>query len=168
LEAQEKWQQATEVYQQLLATDSSLTDIRVKQIPARVRADLEQRIEKVLRDPLALSASSQFRRGQKVLEDATGIPNPGPRLKRQIAEMQRVLKASQTPVEVVLTSDSNTYVTLFRVAKLGVFDKTAVSLKPGRYIVAGTRIGFRDVRIEFTVTGEQFDQPIAISCSEAI
>ena len=168
LEAQEKWQQATEVYQQLLATDSSLTDIRVKQIPARVRADLDQRIEKVLRDPLALSASSQFRRGQKVLEDATGIPNPGPRLKQQIAEMQRVLKASQTPVEVVLTSDSNTYVTLFRVAKLGVFDKTAVSLKPGRYIVAGTRIGFRDVRIEFTVTGEQFDQPIAISCSEAI
>ena len=82
--------------------------------------------------------------------------------------MQRVLKASQTPVEVVLTSDSNTYVTLFRVAKLGVFDKTAVSLKPGRYIVAGTRMGFRDVRIEFTVTGEEFDQPIAVSCNEAI
>ena len=168
LEADEKWQQATEVYQQLLATDGSLTDIRVKQIPARVRADLDQRIEKVLSDPLALSAGNQFRRGQKVLEDASGIANPGPRLKRQIAEMQRVLKASQTPVEVVLTSDSNTYVTLFRVAKLGVFDKTAVSLKPGRYIVAGTRMGFRDVRIEFTVTGEEFDQPIAVSCNEAI
>jgi tetratricopeptide (TPR) repeat protein len=168
LEAEEQWQQATEVYQQLLATDGSLTDIRVKQIPARVRADLDQRIEKVLSDPLALSASRQFRRGQKVLEDAAGIANPGPRLKRQVAEMQRVLKASQTPVDVVLTSDSNTYVTLFRVAKLGVFDKTAVSLKPGRYIVAGTRMGFRDVRIEFTVTGEQFDQPIAISCNEAI
>lgn len=168
LEAEEKWQQASEVYQQLLATDNSLTDIRVKQIPARVRADLDQRIEKLLSDPLTLSASRQFRRGQKVLEDATGITNPGPRLKRQVAEIQRVLKASQTPVDVVLTSDSNTYVTLFRVAKLGVFDKTAVSLKPGRYIVAGTRMGFRDVRIEFTVTGERFDRPIAISCNEAI
>jgi len=68
----------------------------------------------------------------------------------------------------VLTSDSNTDVTLFKVAKLGAFDKTAVSLKPGRYIVAGTRIGFRDVRIEFTVTESGLETPIAISCSEAI
>ena len=133
-----------------------------------MRADLDQRIEKVLSDPLALSANSQFRRGQKVLDDASGIAKPGPRLKRQISDMQRVLKASQTPVQVVLTSDSNTYVTLFKVAKLGVFEKTAVALKPGRYIVAGTRMGFRDVRIEFTVTGEEFGQPIAITCNEAI
>ena len=68
----------------------------------------------------------------------------------------------------MLTSDSTTDVTLFRVAKLGVFDKTAVSLKPGRYIVAGTRMGFRDVRVEFTVTGQGLDQPISISCNEAI
>jgi tetratricopeptide (TPR) repeat protein len=168
LETEEKWQQATQIYQQLLTTDGSLTDIRVKQIPAKVRADLDQRIEKVLNDPLALSANSQFRRGQKVLDDASGIAKPGPRLKRQISDMQRVLKASQTPVQVVLTSDSNTYVTLFKVAKLGVFEKTAVALKPGRYIVAGTRMGFRDVRIEFTVTGEEFGQPIAITCNEAI
>ena len=168
LEAEEKWQQATQVYKQLLDTDASLTDIRVKQIPAKVRADLDQRIEKVLSDPLALSASSQFRRGEKVLEDARGIARPGPKLKAQIADMQRVLKASQTPVQVVLTSDSNTYVTLFKIAKLGVFEKTAVSLKPGRYIVAGSRMGYRDVRIEFTVTGQGFDQPIAISCNESI
>ena len=133
-----------------------------------MRADLDQRIDKVLSDPLALSASSQFRRGEKVLEDARGIARPGPKLKAQIAEMQRVLKASQTPVQVVLTSDSNTYVTLFKIAKLGVFEKTAVSLKPGRYIVAGSRMGYRDVRIEFTVTGQGFDQPIAISCNESI
>ena len=168
LEAQEKWQQAAEVYKQLLATDGTLTDIRIKQIPVEVRADLDKRIKKALSDPLALSAISQFRRGQKVLLDATGIRNKGPVLKQQIAELQKVLKASQTPIEVVLTSDSNTDVTLFRVAKLGAFDKTAVSLKPGRYIVAGTRMGFRDVRVEFTVTDQGFDQPISISCNEAI
>jgi hypothetical protein len=168
LEAQEKWQQAAEVYKELLATDGTLTDIRIKQIPVEVRADLDKRIKKALSDPLALSAISQFRRGQKVLLDATGIRNKGPVLKQQIAELQKVLKASQTPIQVVLTSDSNTDVTLFRVAKLGAFDKTAVSLKPGRYIVAGTRMGFRDVRVEFTVTDQGFDQPISISCNEAI
>jgi hypothetical protein len=167
-EAQEEWQQALEVYKQLLATDGTLTDVRVKQIPVNVRADLDKRIKKTLSDPLALSAISQFRRGQKVLQDASGIRNPGPVLQQQVSTLRKVLKASQTPIQVMLTSDSTTDVTLFRVAKLGVFDKTAVSLKPGRYIVAGTRMGFRDVRVEFTVTGQGLDQPISISCNEAI
>ncbi len=119
-------------------------------------------------DPLALSAISQFRRGQKVLQDASGIRNPGPVLQQQVSTLRNVLKASQTPIQVMLTSDSTTDVTLFRVAKLGVFDKTAVSLKPGRYIVAGTRMGFRDVRVEFTVTDQGLDEPIRVSCNEAI
>jgi len=59
-------------------------------------------------------------------------------------------------------------VTLFKVARLGTFEQTSVSLKPGRYIAAGTRSGYRDVRIEFTVTDKGFDSPISISCSEAI
>ena len=168
LEAQEKWQQAMEVYKKVLATDGTLTDVRVKQIPVSVRADLDNRIKKALSDPLALSAISQFRRGQKVLQDASGIRNPGPVLQQQISELRKALKASQTPIQVVLTSNSNTDVTLFRVAKLGAFDKTAVSLKPGRYIVAGTRMGFRDVRVEFTVTDQGLDEPIRVSCNEAI
>jgi hypothetical protein len=168
LERREQWQQALIIYQQLLETDATLTDIRVKQIPVGVRADLDKKINKVLSDPLALSAVSQYRHGQKVLQDASGIANPGPLLSEQIAQLRAALKSSQTPIEVVLTSDSITDVTLFRVAKLGAFDKTAVSLKPGRYIVAGSRVGYRDVRIEFTVTGEGFDTPIAISCTEAI
>jgi tetratricopeptide (TPR) repeat protein len=168
LEAEEKWQQALEVYEELLATDNSLTDVKVKQIPVSVRADLDRRIKKALSDPLALSAINEYRRGQKVLQDASGIRNPGPVLQQQMRALGEVLKASQTPIQVVLTSDSNTDVTLFRVAKLGSFDKTAVSLKPGRYIVAGTRMGFRDVRVEFTVTDRGLDEPISVSCNEAI
>jgi tetratricopeptide (TPR) repeat protein len=167
-EQQERWQKALEIYQQLLATDATLTDIKVKLIPVSVRADLDTRITKVLSDPLALSAISHYRHGQKVLQDATGIANPGPLLSQQITQLNHALKASQTPIEVTLVSDSNTDVTLFKVARLGSFDKTAVSLKPGRYIVAGSRMGYRDVRIEFTLTDQGLDEPIAVSCTELI
>jgi len=167
-EQQERWQKALEIYQQLLATDATLTDIKVKLIPVSVRADLDTRITKVLSDPLALSAISHYRHGQKVLQDATGIANPGPLLSQQITRLNQALKTSQTPIEVTLVSDSNTDVTLFKVARLGSFDKTAVSLKPGRYIVAGSRMGYRDVRIEFTLTDQGLDEPIAVSCTELI
>lgn len=167
-EKQEKWQQAKSVYQKLLLADASLTDVRVKQIPVNVRADLDQRLKAVIEDPLALAASSQLRKAQKALQDASGIASPGPVLKSQISALKQIIKASQTPVEVALISDSITNVTLFRVARLGTFEQTSVSLKPGRYIAAGTRTGYRDVRIEFTVTDKGFDSPISISCNEAI
>ena len=102
------------------------------------------------------------------MRDASGIATPGPLLSNQIKTLKQIIKASQTPVEVTLASDSNTNVTLFRVARLGSFERTSVSLKPGRYIAAGTRSGYRDVRIEFTLTDKGLDSPITISCNEAI
>lgn len=167
-EKQEKWQQAKSIYEKLLLTDGTLTEVKVKQIPVNVRADLDSRLQSAIENPLALAASSQFRKAQKALQDATGIANPGPLLASQISTLRKIIKASQIPVEVALSSDSNTNVILFRVARLGTFDKTSVSLKPGRYIAAGTRTGYRDVRVEFTVTDKGFDTPISISCNEAI
>ena len=166
--AREKWQQASAIYEELLQTDSTLTDARVRQIPVAVRADLDKRIENILEDPLSLAASAVYQRAKVTLQDASGIANPGPLLQSQIAQLEKILKTSQTPVEVTLVSDSNTDVILFRVARLGSFERTSVSLKPGRYLAAGTRAGYRDVQVEFTVTDKGFDTPIIISCNEAI
>ena len=43
-----------------------------------------------------------------------------------------------------------------------------MKLRPGKYVVAGTRSGYRDVRVEFTVTGEPLDKPIVVRCQEPI
>ena len=166
--AQEMWQQASEIYKELLQTDSTLTDARVRQIPVTVRAELNRRIVEIIEDPLSLAANGVYQRAKVTLQDASGIANPGPLLREQIAALEKILKASQTPVEVALKSDSNTDVTLFRVARLGSFEQISISLKPGHYIAAGTRTGYRDVQVEFTVTEKGFDSPIIISCNEAI
>ena len=168
LEDAEKWSEAEAVYRELLATDPTLSDIKVRQLPVAVRADLDQKIRRTLDDPLALYAPKNYQRGQSLLQDAEGIPNPVPVLRDQIARLKHHLAASQTPIEVQLVSDQFTEVTLFRVAKLGQFDRTSVALKPGRYIIAGTRAGYRDVRIEFTLTDSGLKTPIEVICSDLI
>ncbi len=65
-------------------------------------------------------------------------------------------------------SDNQTHVILFRVAELGRFEQVSVKLRPGKYIAAGTRSGYRDVRIEFTVTGERQEEAIVVRCEEPI
>jgi tetratricopeptide (TPR) repeat protein len=167
-EATEDWSLAVSVYESLLEQDPTLTDIRVKLIPAKVRSGLDQRLEEFNEDPLRLSQQSIYRQAQVALNDAMGIPNPGPRLSGQVEELNVLLKRALTSVDVVFKSDSQTVVTLFRVAQLGQFEQTSLTLKPGKYIAGGTRQGFRDVRIEFTITGEPLDGPVVVKCEESI
>ncbi len=122
----------------------------------------------VFDDPLKLSTASVFRTAQATLNDALGIANPGDKLRAQIAKLENLLDLALLPVKVVFQSDNLTNVTLFRVAEMGRFEQRSLKLKPGRYIAGGTRAGFRDVRIEFTVTGKQVVEPVVVRCVEPI
>ena len=168
LEAKEQWAEALAIYESLLAQDPSLTDAKVRLIPARVRTDLDRRLTGYIGEPLRLSGEADYRAAQSALQDARGIPNPGQRLSGQIAELDSLLKLANSPVDVVFRSDNQTHVVLFRVADLGRFDQVSVKLRPGRYVAAGTRSGYRDVRIEFTVTGEAMEEPVVVRCEEPI
>jgi len=168
LEAGERWAEALSVYEALLAEDPSLTEAKVRLIPSKVRADLDQRLSTYIDEPLLLSSESGYRAGQVALEDARGIPDPGERLRAQIDRLDTLIRRANSPVDVVFRSDNQTHVIVFRVADLGQFEQTSVRLRPGRYVAAGTRQGFRDVRVEFTVTGEPMQAPVVVRCEEPV
>ena len=167
-ETREDWQGAVERYRAILAEDASIVDARVRLVTAEVRAELDRRLEATIGDPLGLSSAQEFEAAKALLADARGVAQPGERLRRQIDTLDQLLAAANSPVEVVLESDNLTHVTVFRVADLGRFERTAIRLRPGRYVAAGTRSGFRDVRVEFTVTGQALDAPIVVRCEEPI
>ncbi len=72
------------------------------------------------------------------------------------------------PVRVRLESDQQTEVVLYRVGRLGAFDRFELELRPGTYTAVGTRNGFRDVRREFTVRPGTQAGPFVIRCEEPI
>jgi tetratricopeptide (TPR) repeat protein len=167
-EQREQWSQAVTVYQQMLATEPTLTEVAARQIPAKVRASLDAQLEKTLQEPLKLSYRSNFNNAKNLLANARGIGNPGERLSGQISSLAELINRSQTPVDVVFESDALTEVTLYRVSKLGFFEQKTLTLKAGSYTVAGSRKGFRDVRVNFTVNGEPLEKPIVVRCTEPI
>ncbi len=75
LESREAWRDALLIYESLLELDPSLTDARVRLIPARVRADLDDRLSGYIEEPLRLSSEADYLAAQAALEDAKGIPN---------------------------------------------------------------------------------------------
>ncbi|HIK79601.1 MAG TPA: hypothetical protein EYF94_01530 [Porticoccaceae bacterium] len=168
LAQQEQWQEALAIYQRLLLTDNSLTEAKVRKISVSVRASLDGQIAALLEDPLSLAASRVFYKGKKVLADAKGFANPGPRLRRQIDQLDKVLRTSQIPVTVIIQSDNLTEISVYKVANLGTLQQASISLKPGLYIAAGRRTGYRDSRVEFEVSEQSPPGPIVVICSEKI
>ncbi|BFM08088.1 hypothetical protein [Halioxenophilus aromaticivorans] len=163
----EDWTQAVAHYDQALKQDPTLVSAKVDRIKAEARRQLDDNLGKLLADPLRLSDDAVYRAAQKDLADAQSLATPGSRMAKQVDQLRSAMKTAQTPVQVTLTSDNQTKVTLYRIGQLGEFEQQSLNLKPGQYVLVGSRAGFRDVRKEFTVQANQ-QQTIDIQCTEPV
>jgi len=54
-------------------------------------------------------------------------------------------------VPITIESDNLTDVSVYRVGKLGRFGARDLNLRPGTYVMVGSRDGYRDERLEVVV-----------------
>jgi tetratricopeptide (TPR) repeat protein len=167
-EQKEDWATAVANYDDILSTDPNLSDIAIMRLKAAARASLDRSIKAIIQDPLSLASEEKFDSAKNTLSDINKISNPGVILLEQRQQLAKIIAQIKVPVPVTFQSDRQTEVTLFRVSRLGRFQSTTVSLRPGRYTLAGERPGFRDVRIDFTVLPGTEIQPILVECLEKI
>jgi len=96
------------------------------------------------------------------------VAAPGPVLTRQLAAVDALVTAAETPQRVAIASDNQTDVTVYRVGRLGTFERKELELLPGRYTLVGVRAGFRDVRRELTLVPGREAPILMIRCEEPI
>ena len=53
-------------------------------------------------------------------------------------------------------------------ARLGRFQQRELQLRPGTYTAVGNRVGYRDVREQFTIEPGETSLTVTIACTEAI
>ncbi|HWM27524.1 MAG TPA: protein kinase, partial [Woeseiaceae bacterium] len=167
-ESNEEWQAAIATYEEIGKIDPDLQFVREGLARARERATIHERLAGFIGDPDSLSAPATMQAATQLLLQVTTMTPTGPRLEDQKNELSRLLKRAATPLTVQLVSDNATEVSIFRIGKLGTFTTQELSLRPGAYVATGSRIGFRDVRLEFRVAPEIEAEPIVIKCEERI
>ncbi len=167
-EAAERWQDAVAQYQRALSLDATLVDARRALSVAQERAQLSLELEQLIAHPERSYSDAVYAAGQATLQRARAIATPGPVLVRQVASVSELLAQAAAPVSVTLHSDNLTAVTVYRIGALGNFTERALQLKPGRYVVVGTRTGFRDVRRELNVSPGRAVPTLVIQCVEPI
>lgn len=169
LEQAERWEAARALYQAVLERDAVAAFAREGEARSAARATLDDRMEGYLALPDRLSDRAVWDEAAQVLATARALPGPqGPRLARQLQALQRLLGSYDALVRVTIRSDSRTEVRIVQVGQLGRFASHELALRPGPYTAVGTREGYRDVRIEFTVEPGRHDVALAIACTEQI
>lgn len=167
-EKAEQWQQAVNAYEQAQKIDPNVLFAREGLARSRDRARLDKQFRAAIDEPQRLSDVAVAEATEKMLQLARTITPRGPVLSRQIEQLETLLQQANTPITVALRSDQQTEVTVYKVARLGKFDQRELSLRPGTYTAVGSRIGYRDVRLDFTVKHGSAPPVVTIACTEAI
>ncbi len=168
LESQEEWDRAQKIYEKLLRRDASLVEPTVRLIVVRARAKIAAQYRRYLADPMLLTRSRDAVQAEQLLQDTAALALKSPLLADQHKLLSKHLSIMKTPKQIAFTSNGQTEVTVFKVAKLGRFNETTLTLKPGKYIASGNRQGYRDVRVEFVVRGDSAVPLVSIACVDLI
>ncbi len=168
LETAERWQEALSEYRKALAIDPRLLPAQQGLERTEPRAQLAAELEAYLSRPERLFSNEVRNAARHALRHAGSATPQGPVLARQVAELDALISAAETPVRIALSSDNATEVTVYRVGSLGVFERKDLELLPGRYTVVGSRAGFRDVRREITLLPGSPPATVVIRCEEPI
>jgi hypothetical protein len=167
-ERAERWSLALAEYRKALDVDRNLLGAREGVERAEPRAMLDAELVFVIDRPERLFSSEVRGAARASLQRARAVPAPGPVLTRQVETVERLLAAAETPLRVALASDNVTEVTIYRVGRIGSFDRKDVELLPGRYTLVGQRAGFRDVRREIILVPGRDAPTVVIRCEEPI
>lgn len=168
LEDKEQWQESAVAYQHILELDGNLSFAQEGLGRSRQMIALHEQLNKYIEDPDSLSAPRTMQAATQLVVSITRRQDIGPRLAGQRDELSHLLKRAATPLTVQLRSDNATDVSIYKIGKLGTFDATELALRPGTYVVVGSRPGYRDVRLEFRVAPEIDMQPVVVRCEERI
>lgn len=167
-ETQERWQSAVDDYVNVLAIDSNLLFAINGSDYAGKRARLDSLLVDAIGNPERFAEDAVFEQVRDIYFTGRAIEDSGPRLISQLGELQLLLENSQVTIDIQLSSDNLTDVTLLRLGGLGKFEQTTLALKPGRYVAIGKRIGYREVRTEFVVGFGQTPTSVSVKCEERI
>ncbi len=197
LEAQQRWGEALQVYEQALDIDPSLSfaqqgktrvAARMSTEPVHLASagpaiglagarpapagltvpDLASRMQALIDDPRSLDSPAVRAEAAALIRESDAM-QPASGLQRQMAgRLAALLLEYDKTVRLSLTSDNVTEVEIPQIGSFGTFSRREIDLKPGTYTVIGTRAGYRDVRRDVTIEPGQETQTISVSCQEPI
>lgn len=126
------------------------------------------RFNEIFSNPYRLTSPQVRTEAETTLAHAEGFANTSFTVKRQAEQLRELISRVNRPVPVTIVSDSQTYIQLRGVGKVGMVSEKIIELKPGKYTFEGSRAGFKSKLVETLIPYDQDNFSIRIVCDERI
>jgi len=166
--AQGRWAEAISSAEAALRLDPAASAARASLERASRGQQVEASLDQILSAPGRLSDAGAYKNAQAVAQTARSSGDLGPQVPSKIAALETLLTTMATPQKLDVISDGKTSVTVERVGSLGKIEKVSIELKPGKYVLRGSRQGYRDVRMEIDIAPNSPQSSYEIICDERI
>lgn len=167
-EQTEQWEKALKAYNRALKIDASTGFALRGKLRAEKLIEVNRQVQNYLANPDDLQSPKHMDRAREIYEMAVAKNDSGPKFRDNTEKLGELLELYNKLVSVLLQSDDMTDVRVYRVGHLGHFLEHRLELRPGRYKALGTRSGYRDVSISFTVPVTVDEMTLTVYCKEKI
>lgn len=158
------------IYQQ------ALTKRRAEEAKARARIDQDAatesnaaaRFHRLIESAAHLAENAEFQAGIRMFNQAMEAKPADIPTSNQVKELQATLAAQNKPVEVAITSDGQTWVSIMNYRPPEKFSAISVKILPGNYLVTGRRKGFEDVVIPLQVRNGVAAPMVSVTCTTPV
>jgi tetratricopeptide (TPR) repeat protein len=168
-EIKEKWQEALGTYTKILKADANAAFAQKGRAKALEMIDLYSQIENYISNPNDLQPLKNIGHARNLYTVAVSMTDAGPELKGMAEKLNKLIDSYSRTAPVLFQSDNMTEVTIYKVGQFDKFNEKMLDLRPGQYKALGTRSGYRDVIVQFTVPPDSKDiTTVLVSCEEKI
>ncbi|MBI4624166.1 MAG: hypothetical protein HY736_13245 [Verrucomicrobia bacterium] len=156
-------------YQQDMATKRAAeVKARAELDGAVSKLDAQARFNTLMAAAGRYAASAEFQIGIRTYNQAMAAKPADLPVPDWVRELQATLRAQNSPVDVTLNSDGDTWVSIRNCRGPSKFQTTTMKILPGNYEVIGRRSGFRDALVMIYVRTGVPPPVVSVACTQPV
>lgn len=177
-EANEQWQKALNSYKKIIDYDPDTTGAKTNLQRVKNYINLNQLLDNIVLKPQRLQNEKVLEKSKnnliiiKVeLEQKRKLMHPieqTPKLLKKIALAEKIVNQASEKIILIIKSDNETDIVIYKVGKFGKLKEKKVILRPGQYTIVGSRPGYRDFRKKINISASDTSHTIDVQCQEKI
>jgi tetratricopeptide (TPR) repeat protein len=166
--ASDDWRQAFQIFQQALRSHPDHGELLGKIDNAKKIITLDDALADYLSRHHRLSSPNVAAAARNTLQQSREVSHMSRSLASKAAKLDQLLAEYEVPVDVIITSDNKTHISIRGVGNVGVTENKRISLRPGQYMFEGKRPGFRSKLVRVVLNAGQRNARVAVICDERI
>ena len=174
----EQWQNALNYYNKIIKIDADINSILVKYKRTQLYIKLNTILDNIINKPQRLQNNIVFEQAKKSLKNINHKINnlqsglyllqQTPKLAKKINKTESIIKKASAIVIVTIFSDNLTDIIIKKISHPGLLIEEKLTIRPGKYIIKGSRDGYKDIREELIIHSTDKHRSITIKCTELI